>query len=96
MAAEHAGAGEGGAPDDEGPFAGEDVQEGIVCRVEDLVAEEVMHVVVLGAVGVGGVGGHGVHGELALNVVDDVGRVVDVADSGGWGGPKIAGGCAGG
>lgn len=68
----------------------------MVGRVEDLVAEEVVDVVFLGAVGVGGVGGDGVDSEFAVDVVDYVGWVVDVADArGGDGGGTVVWGTAG-
>ena len=86
MAGDGAGAGEGGAADDEGPGGGGDGQEGGVGGLEDLVAEQVVHVVLLDAGVVRSVGADGVHGQVALDVVEDVGWVVDVAHAGGRGG----------
>lgn len=57
-----AGAGEGGAAEDEGAFVGPDVAEAVVCCVEDVVAVEVVHVVFQDAVYVRGVGGDGLDG----------------------------------
>lgn len=95
VAGEGARAGEGGAADDEGAFCGEDGEEGVVCCVEDLVAEEVVDVIFHDAVVVGSVGGDGVDGEVALDVVDDVWGMVDVANARGGCRDEVGGGCGG-
>ena len=53
---------ESGAADDEGSDVGDGGEEGVVGGVEDLVAEEVMDVVIDGTVSVSGIGGEGVDG----------------------------------
>lgn len=95
VAGQGTGAGEGGAADNEGAFCGEDGEEGVVGCVEDLVAEEVVDVIFLDAIVVGSVGGDGVNSEVALDVVDDVWWVVDVANARGEGCDEVVGGCGG-
>ncbi len=72
-------AGECRAADDEGPFRWSGRQERSVCRLQDLMAEKVVHVVFHDPVVVRCVRRHGVHGQIALDMVDNVRRVVDVA-----------------
>ena len=57
-----AGAGEGGAAEDEGAFVGPDVTEAVVCCVEDFVAVRVVYVGFLDAIYLRGVGGDGLDG----------------------------------
>lgn len=79
------GAGVGGTPDYEGPFGGPDVKQGVVGGVEDLVAEEVVVVVLESSSVVSGVGTYGVHIKGSLDVVDDVWWVFDRSLSWNWG-----------
>lgn len=76
-----AGPGERRPADDERALARPGGQETGVRGPEDLVAEQVVDVVLLDAVVVGGVGGDRVDGEVPLDVVDHVRGVVDVARS---------------
>ena len=66
----------------------------MVGGVEDLVAEQVVHIILLDTIRVSGIGGHSMHAEVVagLIMVDHVGRVVDVAHSGGGCSPQIRGG----
>lgn len=95
VAGDGAGAGEGGAADDEGAFGGVDGEEALVGVLEDLVAEEVVHVVFLDAGVVGCVWGDGVDGQVALNVVDYVRWVIDISDTRCRGCSEVGGRCAG-
>ena len=69
---------ERGPPNNERPFPGKDLEEGLVGRIEDLVTEQIMHVVLFDAIRMRGVRAHGVYGEITVDVVDDVRRLVDV------------------
>ena len=89
-------AGKGGAANDEGAFPGDGGKEGVVRCVEDLVAKEVVDVIFEGAVVVGGVGGYSVGGEVALDIVDNVGGVVDIAGARGGGGTEVGDWCCSG
>jgi hypothetical protein len=79
VAGPFAAAGEGRAPDDEGALAREDFEETLVGGVDDLVAPDVVDIVLLHAVRVCGIGTYSVHCEIALHIVDDIWWVVDVA-----------------
>lgn len=58
------------------------------------MAEEVVEVVLQVAAVGGCVGGHGVYAHVAVEVIDCVGRPVDVTDPGGGRGAEV-GGCGG-
>lgn len=74
-----AGAGKSGSADDEGSLAREDLEETVVGGVDDLVAEEVVHVIFLHAGLMRGVGDDGMHAQRSVDVVDHVWRVVHVS-----------------
>jgi len=69
---------ESGPPDDERPFPGKDLEKGLVGRIEDLVTEQAVHIILLDAVRMRGVRAYGVYGEISVDVVDDVWGLVDV------------------
>ena len=73
--------GKGGAADDEGTFGWEDVQEGMIGCVENLVTEEVVVVVFESSAVVGGVGTYGMYIKSSLHIIDYVWWVFDRSDT---------------
>lgn len=73
-----------GTSDDEGSLAREDFEKTLVGGIYDLVAKEVVDIILLNTVLVCRVRADGVNSKIssALDMVDDVWRVVDVARTG--------------
>ena len=84
-------ASESGASDDEGAFAGDSREKSVVCCIQDLVAEEVVDVILLRAIMMSGVRGYGVNSEVALDIVNYIRWVIDVTDTGGRDGAEVGG-----
>lgn len=104
MSSPFPGARERGSADNEGPLFGEDVKEGMIRGVEDLVAKQVMKVILLAAAVVCGIGLHGVHCQVPLHVVDNIRWIVDASNAwrgrsskvrscGGWFRARVCGRC---
>ena len=70
-----------GATDDEGTLTREDLKETLVCSVDDLMAKNVVDIILGYTVLVCCIGADSVHCEIILNVVDDIRWVVDVPDA---------------
>lgn len=84
-----AGPGKGAAPDDEGSFPVKYLEEGLVCSVENLVAEEIMEVVFEVAAVMRRVGTNGMDCQIAMKVVYDIRRPIHVPNPGGGRGSVV-------
>lgn len=71
----------GRAANDEWTFAREDREKTLVSGIEDLVAPEVVNIVLDHAILVGCVRADSVNSKIALNVVNHVRRVIDISDA---------------
>lgn len=78
MSRDGPGPGERRSADDERTLAWSCGQKTGVCSLENLMAKQVVHVVLLDTVVVGGVWRNGMHGEISLDMVDGVRWMVDV------------------
>lgn len=79
---------------DERSLAREDVEQGIVCCVEDLVTEKVVDIVFLDTVVVSGIRRDGVHRQVALHVVDNIRGMVHIPNARGRRSPQVVGSCS--
>ena len=81
------------ATNDKGTFPRDGAKKGLVGGIEDLVAKQVVNIVLLRTVCVGGIGGDGMDSKITLEVVNDVRGVVYVSDAWSWSRPQIVGRC---
>ena len=65
--------------DDEWSFARENLQQCLIGGVEDLVAEEIVNVVLLYTIDVGGVGSNSMDAKCTVHVLEHIRRIVNVA-----------------
>lgn len=69
------------ATDDEGPDTWRYSRKSSICGLEDAVTEKCVHFVFLSAICVGGIGRDGSNTQGTLNIVDYIGRVVDITNT---------------
>ena len=84
MTGKHARTDIGRTSNNERPLSWEHVEERVISGNQDLVAENTMPVILLGAIFMSSIWRDGVDGQFTLKVVDDIRRVVDVSNT--WSG----------
>ena len=75
--------------DDERSLAGNDLQQSLVGSIEHLMTPKIVDIVLKRAVMMGGIGTDSMASKLAVDVVDYIWWVVDIADSWRNSGDKI-------
>lgn len=81
MSSPLAAASEGTSSNDEGALIGKDLKKRLVCCVENLMTKKTVHIVLLYAIMVRRVRADGMNRQIAVDVVDNVWWLVDVADT---------------
>ena len=71
----------GASTNNKRPLSREDGQKSLVCSIKDLVAEEIMDIVLLDAVHMSRIRRNRMHSQSPVDVVDDVRRVINIASS---------------
>lgn len=77
----HARTGKSRSTNDERTLAREDFKKSLVSGVEDLVAKQVVHIVLLDSIDMGGVRADSVNAQISIDVVDHIWWLVDIADT---------------
>ena len=75
--------------DDEWTLAWENCEYGIVCRIQDLMSEEIVDIILLNAIVMCGIRRDRVDRKITLDIVDHVRWMIDIADARCWRRSKI-------